>query len=106
VFTKGDRFRKARELTGLGQREFAERIGVSHQTVTNAEKDHRSVRKITVNAWSLVTGVPVEWLETGTIPTGPDGNPLPWFDSNEQPSGYALAQVIGLPLAPELDRVA
>lgn len=71
----GDRLRKAREELDLGQREFAERIGVSKQTVTNAEKGHREVRKITLNAWALVTGVPLEWLETGEIsPTPPGGN--------------------------------
>lgn len=73
VFTKGDRLRKARELTEMNQREFAKRIGVSHQTVTNAEKDHREVRKITINAWSLATRIPVEWLETGKAPTDDGG---------------------------------
>ncbi len=67
--------RKARELTGLGQREFADKIGVSHQTITNAEKGHRAVRKITMNAWSLATGLPVEWLRDGIEPGsgGPGG---------------------------------
>lgn len=77
MFTQGDRLRKARESTGMKQREFAQHIGVSHQTVTNAEKDHREVRKITMNAWALATGVPVEWLETGEAPEstrGPGGN--------------------------------
>jgi transcriptional regulator with XRE-family HTH domain len=73
-WTQGDRLRKARELTDMGQREFAEHIGVSHQTITNAEKGHRTVRKITLNAWSLATGVSVEWLECGIAPEdGPDG---------------------------------
>lgn len=73
-FTRGDRLRKARSLTGLTTREFADKIGVSHGTVSNAEGDHRSVRKITMNAWALATGVPVEWLEHGTLPgDGPDG---------------------------------
>lgn len=74
-WTMGDRLRKAREELELGQREFAERIGVSKQTVTNAEKGHREVRKITLNAWALVTGVPLEWLETGEVaPTPPGGS--------------------------------
>ena len=32
-FTLGDRLRKARELTGLSIRRFADEIGVSHTTV-------------------------------------------------------------------------
>lgn len=74
-WTQGDRLRKARELTGMGQREFAEHIGVSHQTVTNAEKGHREVRKITMNAWSLATSIPVEWLMSGTAPQGDGDGP-------------------------------
>lgn len=68
-FGQGDRLRKARELTGLTVREFAEVLGVSHQTVTNAEKSHRPVRKITMNAWAFHTGVDALWLETGSTAT-------------------------------------
>lgn len=72
-WTRGDRFRKARQLTGLTTREFAEQIGVSQKTVTAAENDRTNVRKILLNAWSLKTGVPVEWLETGTTGGSPEG---------------------------------
>lgn len=77
-FTQGDRLRKARALTGMTTREFADVIGVSHGTVTNAEGDKREVRRITLNAWALATGVPVSWLEHGHVeqdddPQGPDG---------------------------------
>lgn len=77
VWTLGDRLRKARETRGLGVRDFAELIGVSHQTVTNAEKGHTRVRRITLNAWSAATGVPVAWLESGTVAPSPgDGAAL------------------------------
>ena len=59
----------ARELTGMGLREFATEIGVSPDTLTSAEKDRRKVRTITFNAYALATGVPVEWLQTGAEPT-------------------------------------
>jgi transcriptional regulator with XRE-family HTH domain len=76
MWTRGDRLRKARNLTGLTTREFAERVGVSQKTITDAENDKRdSVRKILMNAWALATGVPVDWLEHGTSP-GPDGGPV------------------------------
>jgi transcriptional regulator with XRE-family HTH domain len=73
-WTVGDRLRKARMITGLSTAEFAERLGVSQKTVNNAEADKHAVRKITFNAWSLATGIPVEWLEHGTEPQdGGDG---------------------------------
>ena len=76
-FTVGDRLRKARELTGLEQGPFAEQIGVSRNTVGNYESGHTTrVKPIVLKAWSLRTGVPVEWLETGAEnprPAGPDG---------------------------------
>lgn len=71
----GDRLRKARSLTGMTVSEFAEAIGVSDRTINNAEGDKRAVRKITLNAWAMATGVSLEWLETGIAgsePTPPD----------------------------------
>lgn len=67
----GDRLRKARSLTGMTAAEFASAIGVSERTINNGENDKRGVRKITLNAWALATGVSVEWLETG------NGSPMP-----------------------------
>lgn len=68
-FGKGDRLRKARELTGLGIRDFADLLGVSHQTITNAEKGHREVRQITLNAWAFHSGISAQWLATGSTTT-------------------------------------
>ncbi len=85
----GDRLRKARSLTGLTTRDFAEQIGVSHGTISNAEGDKRAVRPITLKAWSLATGVDAQWLETGTAPRDgfPEGGELrARHDSNVQPS--------------------
>lgn len=61
----------ARELTGMGVREFATEIGVAPDTLTSAEKDRRKVRPITINAYALATGVDRKWLETGVH--APDG---------------------------------
>jgi len=70
-----DRLRKAREAAGLDQRQLAEMIGVSRTTIGNAERDSHKVRQITINQWSLATGVPLVWLETGESPRtgGPNG---------------------------------
>lgn len=86
----GDRLRKARTLTGMTTREFAKAIGVSQATITNAENDHTKVRKITIYAWALATGVDRGWLETGETPAGPtpDGglDLRARRDSNPKPS--------------------
>jgi transcriptional regulator with XRE-family HTH domain len=68
TFTRGDRLRKARELTGLSQDEFARQLEVSRSTITNYERDRSTrVRPIMLRAWSVATGVSVEWLETGEV---------------------------------------
>jgi transcriptional regulator with XRE-family HTH domain len=66
-WTQGDRLRKARLLTGLNTRDFAQHIGVSPKTVNNAEADSHPVRKIVLNAWAMATGVPAEWLRDGDL---------------------------------------
>lgn len=99
-WTLGDRLRKARALTGLNTREFASEIGVSQKTVTSAENDHGGVRRTTIAAYAVRTGVPMEWLETGNTPgpNGPEGDnkKLPRLDSNQQPFGYRAGNVIHL----------
>ena len=76
VFTRGDRLRRAREDTGMTQRRLAEVIGVSQKTITDAEGDRRQPRRILINAWSLATGVPADWLMTGKCAIR-DSNPEP-----------------------------
>ena len=90
AWTRGDRLRKARLLTGLNTRDFAETIGVSQKTVNNAEGDTHDVRKIVLNAWSMATGVPVEWLEHGDA-SGP--TPDPGTGMTTTPKADALAQL-------------
>ena len=92
-FTQGDRLRKAREITGLDQTEFAREIGVSRKTVWNAETDRTHPRQILLRAWSLRTGVSLHWLETGEAPSpdGGDGALAPVSllpESNRRPSYY------------------
>lgn len=67
------RLRIARESAGLEQDELAQLIGVSRNTVGNAEKGRGSnpPRRIMVNAWALACGVPVSWILTGEEPTEP-----------------------------------
>lgn len=97
VWTVGERLRKARETRGLEQGQFADLIGVSKATVSNYERDLYKPKVVVLRAWSMATGVPVEWLETGSEPTGPDGpgGPMwaPW-DSNPQPTDYGHLSMV------------
>ena len=74
TFTLADRLRKARELTGLDQRNFAERTGITRTTVVNYEKGYRTPRIIYIRAWANATGVDVRWLETGEAPSVNEGD--------------------------------
>lgn len=68
------RLRIAREFAGLEQDQLAEAIGVSRNTISNAEKGRVRARDITINAWALACGVPRDWIKNGTQPEDrPDG---------------------------------
>jgi len=70
AWTMGDRFRKAREETGLTQEQFAAEIDVDRNTVSAYEADHRKrPMRAVVNAWALRCGVPVSWLINGSAST-------------------------------------
>jgi len=80
VWTIADRLRKARELTGLSQEEFAALIGISSGTVStyeiNPDAPHKPPFMI---AWANATPVTLEWLWTGeekSVNLPPDGRPL------------------------------
>lgn len=78
VWTTADRLRKAREHVGLSQIEFAAETGMSRQTIGNYENGNTRPNRVFVAAWALRTGVPVEWLLTGAVPTpNPDDHGSP-----------------------------
>lgn len=91
-WTVADRLRKAREATGMDAREFAEHVGISRNTVSNYENGKTTrINRPMLAAWSMATGVPIQWLETGTAPTQPEpdgGGSVECTrrDSNSQPS--------------------
>ena len=63
----------ARESAGYSRAELAETIGVSRNTVLNAETGKTAPRKLMLNAWALACGVPVDWILTGKPPTDRPG---------------------------------
>lgn len=67
------RLRIAREYAGYDQDQLAETIGVSRNTVGNAEKGRVAARKIVINAWAMACGVPVSWILTGEPPKDQPG---------------------------------
>jgi DNA-binding XRE family transcriptional regulator len=68
------RLRIAREYAGYDQDQLAKAIGISRNTVGNAEKAKVAPRTIVVNAWAMACGVPRDWILTGKHPTDhPDG---------------------------------
>ena len=75
------RLRIAREYAGLEQEELAAVIGVARNTIGSAESGKREPRRITINAWALVCGVPRQWLIDGTVPSGgaPTAQSVDWY---------------------------
>jgi transcriptional regulator with XRE-family HTH domain len=86
--TLGWRLRMAMERSGLDQSEWAEYLGVNRTTITRWTHDKGPVARGHLIAISLRTGVPIEWIETGTGPqtSNPGGGQRARRDSNSQPS--------------------
>jgi transcriptional regulator with XRE-family HTH domain len=63
--TPGERFLKARRVAGLDQTDMAEQLGIGRRTITRIENDETMPKRGLAMAWAQVTGVPLEWLETG-----------------------------------------
>jgi len=70
---KRHRLIRAREWAGLEQAELARELGVSRNTVSNAERGRSEPRRSLVMAWAMRTGVDLRWLETGQA--GPSSTP-------------------------------
>ncbi len=92
TWTFGDRLRKARRVTGLGQREFADLLDVPAPRYAQWEADNTLPRNL-VNMCERIqaeTGVSAAWLagfDVSPVPPGP-GSELPHLDSNQEPCGY------------------
>ena len=81
-WTLGDRLAKARKAARpapLNQTELGERLGFSKATIGRYEKNPHGVgdRYLgrTIRLWALATGWSAEWIEFGTGPAIPDGDP-------------------------------
>jgi transcriptional regulator with XRE-family HTH domain len=91
-WTLTDRLRKARELTQLQQKEFADQLGVNRNTVNNYELAKTKPQVVVLRAWAAAAGVDYDWLVEGTeFETRPPGRGLPRRDSNLEPAAYRLS---------------
>jgi transcriptional regulator with XRE-family HTH domain len=75
---------------------MADELGYSRQQVSRWMNDDGIPRSSVLAQWALITGVSRAWLETGVTPVGDDPEGLPRLDSNQQPSGKRLSQVIDM----------
>lgn len=66
VWTLGDRIRKAREHAGLKQSDLAPHVYKSRTTIAGWENGQHAPSPLELRAIATATGVPVDWLETGT----------------------------------------
>ena len=84
----------AMERSGISRQQMADEFEVDPQTITRWTHDVGArPKRIIVRNWAVMTGVDVDWLETGEATPddggdGDDGLELPRLDSNQQPSGY------------------
>ena len=64
AWTFADRIRKARAVTGLGQKEFAEQIGAKASAYAQWEADNNRPRDIVTIAKSIemLTRIPAAWI--------------------------------------------
>lgn len=83
-WTQQDRLRKAREDAGLDQGELGALVGIGRTTIGNYERGVTVAKRPVLLAWSMATGVPLEWLRDGD-------NERPRTDLNRRPSDYKVA---------------
>jgi transcriptional regulator with XRE-family HTH domain len=79
VWTLGDRLRKARDHAGLSVQEMADDLGVSRTTISKYEHDatgKRGVPRMAILRYADVSGIPIEWIETGTTDSDEGGSTL------------------------------
>ena len=78
-FQTYDRMRKAIEVADVPIVTMADELGVSRETISRWLNGRTKPSRATLRVWALRTGVPFEWLETGSL--------LPHLDSNQKPAG-------------------
>lgn len=73
-WTLADRLAKALQYAGKSHQDMADDLGVHRNTISNYTSGRRPVDRRTKLAWSVATGVPFQWLDTGRLPGVEDDN--------------------------------
>lgn len=73
-WTRGDYLRKARVAADMTVKQLSIATGISEKTINNYEADRHEPRRPNMLAWAMATGVPLSWLESGTLPSPPNGD--------------------------------
>lgn len=84
-FGLGDRLAKALTVANMNGLEMADFLGVSRQTIGNYTSGRTRPNRATLRTWALRTGVPLSWIETGTLPGGPNKSPSDYKSSSSHP---------------------
>lgn len=109
-WTFADHLRKARQIAGMNQKDFAEQIGVKPSAYAQWEAGNNRPRDVVSIAKrvEMLTRIPASWILDVDTPVGahhPHPSPLggggagtgnetarlPRVDSNHQPSGHDMA---------------
>ena len=88
AFDLTDRLRKAREIAGYDQSEFAEVLGITRQSIGNYESGRRTPARPYLIAWADRCGVDLTWLETGHEPEDMKDDRSHLSDLNRRPVLY------------------
>ena len=75
AFDMSDRLRKSLSVSGLGVQDMADYLGVSRVTVSRWVNGQREPKLSTLRLWAIKTGVPLEWLTTGSFSPAPAQTP-------------------------------
>lgn len=75
ALTLGWRLRMAMEHAKKSRQDMADALGVSPGQVTRWTHDDGTPRRAYVAQWALITGVSVDWLETGKVSSEPSSPP-------------------------------
>ena len=72
TFDQADRMKKALRDVGMSTTEMAEFLGITRETAGRYMSGAAKVPLQTLRLWSLRTGVPMEWITDGVVPSDLD----------------------------------
>lgn len=104
-FGRDDRLAKALRLANISSNEMADHLEMSRTTISNYINGRTNPKRSIMRDWAIRTGVPLTWLETGQLPSGPTtgGEQSRLGESNSGPSHYNVVALFG---EPALEKVA